>query len=205
MQNLDERDEIIIEAAVDEFAHSGFHNANMEAIANVAGVGKGTLYRRFKSKQHLFFSIFKKGFDDFIKVVKQINPELSVMEQIEEYCDVFIRVFRKSSNIIKLFIHEQSKILEGIDEDLLPFIHQTNDTLTEFWINMVKKWQEENPAAEKKDPEYLGIILSFMFRAVYMMPVSIYGDESITDESIQKLKEYFLDILFNGAFTIKTL
>jgi AcrR family transcriptional regulator len=201
VDHLDERDKAIIEVGVAEFARNGFHNANMDRIADDAGVGKGTLYRRFKSKQHLFFSIFKKGFDDFIRVVNSIDPDLSVQDQVSEYCDIFVRIFRDRTGLVKLFIHEQSKILEGIDEDLIPFTRQTNDALTDFWVRMAYKWQSDNTDAEKKNPDLLGQMLSFIFRAVYILPVSIHEAGEISEESIITAKQYFMDVLFRGAFT----
>ena len=47
----------IIEAAVIVFSRKGFHRAKVEEIAEVAGVGKGTVYEYFKSKKELFLEM----------------------------------------------------------------------------------------------------------------------------------------------------
>lgn len=47
--------EKILEAAVREFARHGFKKASVEAIAEHAGVGKGTIYLAAETKEDLFY------------------------------------------------------------------------------------------------------------------------------------------------------
>ena len=48
----------IIEQAMVVFARAGYNATTMEAIAASAGIGKGTVYEYFKSKQELFLACF---------------------------------------------------------------------------------------------------------------------------------------------------
>ena len=50
------RREEILEAAVRLFARHGYPEADMQVLADTLGVGKGTLYRYFPSKQELFLA-----------------------------------------------------------------------------------------------------------------------------------------------------
>ena len=47
----------LIEAAAKVFASHGFTDTRMSSIADEAGVGKGTLYEYFDSKEALFFAV----------------------------------------------------------------------------------------------------------------------------------------------------
>ena len=49
---------VIIEAAIRVFARLGFANTKMLHIAEAAGIGKGTIYEYFKSKDELFVAVF---------------------------------------------------------------------------------------------------------------------------------------------------
>ena len=49
----------IIEAAAQIFAKNGFSGTIMAEIAHCAGIGKGTIYEYFKSKEELFFAVFE--------------------------------------------------------------------------------------------------------------------------------------------------
>src|SRR4051794_40675283 len=50
------RREEILEAAVRLFAEHGYPETDMQVLADTLGVGKGTLYRYFPSKQDLFLA-----------------------------------------------------------------------------------------------------------------------------------------------------
>jgi len=54
-----ERENQIIEAAAQVFAKKGFSGTVMAEIATCAGIGKGTIYEYFKSKEELFFAVFE--------------------------------------------------------------------------------------------------------------------------------------------------
>ena len=49
----------IIRAAAEVFAKKGFARTVMADIALQAGIGKGTTYEYFKSKEDLFFAVFQ--------------------------------------------------------------------------------------------------------------------------------------------------
>jgi AcrR family transcriptional regulator len=54
-----EKESRIIKAAANVFSRRGFANAVMADIAAEAGIGKGTIYEYFKSKDDLFFTVFE--------------------------------------------------------------------------------------------------------------------------------------------------
>jgi len=55
----------ILAAALQVFAEKGFHNAKIEEIAQVAQVGKGTVYEYFQSKNQLFQEMLIAGVTAF--------------------------------------------------------------------------------------------------------------------------------------------
>src|SRR6266481_8699711 len=59
-----EKEEQILRAAAVVFAARDFHEVLMEDVAAEAGVGKGTLYRYFPTKDDLFFSTILSGLEE---------------------------------------------------------------------------------------------------------------------------------------------
>lgn len=51
--------QLIIETAASVFARKGFYGTVMADVAKLAGIGKGTIYEYFPSKEDLFFSVFE--------------------------------------------------------------------------------------------------------------------------------------------------
>lgn len=56
--NKDEKKIKILKAALDVFSEKGFRTARMADVAEVADMGKGTIYEYFRSKQDLFMELF---------------------------------------------------------------------------------------------------------------------------------------------------
>jgi AcrR family transcriptional regulator len=47
----------VLQVAIEVFAAEGFHGADVQVIADRAGVGKGTVYRCFPTKEHLIAAV----------------------------------------------------------------------------------------------------------------------------------------------------
>ncbi|MFM8439647.1 MAG: TetR/AcrR family transcriptional regulator, partial [Candidatus Kapaibacterium sp.] len=50
--------DLLVRAAVTVFSQKGFHAAKMQEIADAAGVGKGTMYEYFDTKDELFLAVY---------------------------------------------------------------------------------------------------------------------------------------------------
>ncbi len=72
MQRPDERKrQVIVECASKLFASLPFHKVTLDDIAAKAGVGKGTLYVYFPSKEELFSAIVREGFGQIVDQLKR--------------------------------------------------------------------------------------------------------------------------------------
>jgi AcrR family transcriptional regulator len=54
-----EKKEKIIKAAITIFAQTGYTGTRIAEVAEAAGIGKGTIYEYFRSKEDLFFATFE--------------------------------------------------------------------------------------------------------------------------------------------------
>jgi AcrR family transcriptional regulator len=61
----------ILRAAAQVLAEQGYQAATVDAIAERAGIGKGTVYEYFRNKQELFFAVF----DDYIASMERVARE----------------------------------------------------------------------------------------------------------------------------------
>lgn len=81
--------DMILEAAYDLFLNKGYWDTKIIDIAEKAGIGKGTVYEYFSSKDDIFFELFKTkvaaGYDTMSELpAKQIDCE----NKIKEYLDI---------------------------------------------------------------------------------------------------------------------
>jgi AcrR family transcriptional regulator len=64
----------ILDAATALFAANPFHEVKLDAVAATAGVGKGTLYLYWRSKEELYLAVIRRG---FANVLDRIRRELA--------------------------------------------------------------------------------------------------------------------------------
>jgi AcrR family transcriptional regulator len=67
----DERRELVLEAALQEFAFHGLHGTSAEAIALRAGISQPYLFRLFGTKRELFLAVVDAGFDWVLAAIRE--------------------------------------------------------------------------------------------------------------------------------------
>jgi AcrR family transcriptional regulator len=65
----------ILQAAEKHFAAGRYHEVTLEHICKSAGVGKGTVYRYFEDKEHLFFQVIISGLDELVESVAKLAEQ----------------------------------------------------------------------------------------------------------------------------------
>ena len=81
--------DMILDAAYDLFINKGYLDTKIIDIADAAGIGKGTVYEYFESKDAIFFELFKTkvaaGYDSLSEL---LNKDLPSEKKIKEYLDI---------------------------------------------------------------------------------------------------------------------
>ncbi|EHQ88605.1 TetR/AcrR family transcriptional regulator [Desulfosporosinus youngiae] len=78
----------ILDAAIEAFAESGFHQCQVNKIARLAGVADGTIYLYFKSKEDILIKVFQ---DRMGKFIAGMSRELSRCKTTEERLETIVR------------------------------------------------------------------------------------------------------------------
>jgi AcrR family transcriptional regulator len=81
-QKSDDKREAILAAASVEFGERDFHQVLMDDVSARAGVGKGTLYRYFPTKEELFIATVFRGIDEFHEQFLRVFAEEAPIEKI---------------------------------------------------------------------------------------------------------------------------
>ncbi|MEN6327452.1 MAG: TetR/AcrR family transcriptional regulator [Syntrophomonas sp.] len=109
--------ELIIEAAVQVFSSKGYHNTRMEEIANVAGIGKGTIYEYFKSKLQLFQEMLGDGLRVYYDNFDPENMEqMPVAERLRMIFETHIRFCRDHKDLTRILFWDTDVIDEELRE-----------------------------------------------------------------------------------------
>ncbi|NLY53911.1 MAG: TetR/AcrR family transcriptional regulator [Firmicutes bacterium] len=106
MEQLDKR-QLILAAAGDVFATQGYHRATIEQIAEKAGVGKGTVYLYFKSKQGLFDALLLEGSEWMLKSSREVlSKSDDPLERIRMLIQLHLQIIKRNHPLMRMIIQE---------------------------------------------------------------------------------------------------
>jgi len=107
----------ILTAAFHVFAEKGYHNAKIEEIAQVAQVGKGTVYEYFQSKNQLFQEMLKAEMTAFEHTLtEKLESEESTRGKLVILIEKNIELGNDYRPLAKIAFME-TNILEGTFRD----------------------------------------------------------------------------------------
>jgi len=177
----------ILEAAKIEFAKKGFHGTLVSDIADRAGVGKGTIYRYFPSKEDLFGSIINsqlKSFENRIKLaIDTGNDEVDILKHIAR---IHFKEYRASKEVIEILVMEGLNKIGDIKQHFKKGILKIKEMVAEVIERGInnKKFRDIDP--EKTAFVFLGLIWTILKHGIV-----------IEDEDVEK--KYF-DVIFELVF-----
>ena len=99
----------ILETAAAVFAEHGFANTQVQAIADRLGVGNGTVYRYFPTKERLFVATVEKGLHELAGAMDRVmETPFDPIRQLEMAVLEYLRFFHRRPEMVELFIQERA-------------------------------------------------------------------------------------------------
>lgn len=147
-QYLQSRREQILDAAVKVFGKKGFAGANVADVAEAAGIGKGTVYLYFKSKEDIFSAILEER--SFIPYLAHIttNDQISLEAALTEIATEYIRRAVDYLPILRMTIMEAGRFPDHAEQVYRNIVHRGSEILAAFLTAQMqagKIRQLENP------------------------------------------------------------
>ena len=135
----------ILSVAIKVFARRGYRNTDVQEIADLVGIGKGTIYRAFGTKEGLFFAAVDQCMQRLNESMGCDDPDLPVCQspaqRLEEKILAFLRFFEENEELIELLIQERSE-----------FRDRKSHSYTRNWLSNSPRWRERTarwaPGAE---------------------------------------------------------
>jgi TetR/AcrR family transcriptional regulator len=121
-----EKQEAILQAALDEFIEYGYDMASTNRIVERAGIAKGTLFKYFSSKEELFFYLNDK-------IADEIKPQVYIMdEEIPEGLFEALKLITMKKATIKYrFPREYALVLQMVKNTSHPVYRKLLEKYTE--------------------------------------------------------------------------
>jgi AcrR family transcriptional regulator len=181
----------IIQAAIETFSEKGFAASSTSEIAQKAGVAEGTIFRHYKTKKDLLFSIVAPMMAKLIApfVLKDFNKVLhSSYPKYEDFLRAVVKnrmeFARNNLPIIKIMLHElpfQSELFSQFKEQIASKIFSRLK-------DIVEHFQNEGQIASMPSNVVVRLsittLIGFLFARFFFLPEVNWDEEQEIEYSI---------------------
>jgi len=104
----------ILDSARDVFFREGFMLANVDEVANRAGVAKGTLYRYFESKVDLYVAVLAENGMAFVEKMREVaKEEANAVDKLRTLGDFYLDHWTEHRDYFQIFWAIDNQALIG--------------------------------------------------------------------------------------------
>jgi AcrR family transcriptional regulator len=124
----------IIAAAIGVFAQRGFHATKMEHIAAAAGIGKGTIYEYFSTKDELFLAVYDYWMDSYEAAMQRAAEQHAgdPLATADALIETAIAFYQEHAAYAPILLEFWAHALRSDDQHFLERIRQMKQTLGEI-------------------------------------------------------------------------
>lgn len=92
--------ERLLEAATHVFGACG-REAKLDAVARQAGVGIGTLYRHFPTREALFQAVYRREVDQLVELAQRLERDSAPMEALRQWLHANVRLVAAKKGMVE--------------------------------------------------------------------------------------------------------
>jgi AcrR family transcriptional regulator len=199
-----QKEQAILTAAVQEFGQVGYQ-ASTDKIAELAGVSKGSVFRYFNNKQHLYYKAVQRAIDTIMAVV-----DFSVWTDSKDLVSMIIRATKYKTELSHQFPNEFGLLMRVYTSDSYvpkPMRDRVTKMFTELETNLMHTVIEATishlnlrPGLDHEDVQvYLTMFLATLSQTIQQYFEKHPDVKKIEDMSdiIDQVKSY-MDMLEHG-------
>jgi len=179
----------IFDCGKELFSAKGFKKTNIKEIAEKAGIGVGTFYNYYVSKEQLFIEIYKKENE------KLKHRLIETLDLTQEPVQLVGRLLRENQEAIQAnpilkewynrdFYKELEKHYR--DED-----GRSMDSVREFFLDLLRSWKRQGLLRDDIDEELLPVFFDSL------VCIDMHKEE-IGIEHFPKVMQYLIEFIING-------
>jgi AcrR family transcriptional regulator len=134
----------ILSAAEKVFAAKGFFTTKMSDIAQKAEFGTGTLYKYFKSKEDLYFTLIDEKMEEINQLVKAVfSQKTTSIEKIKRVLRLLFEFIEKNRDFFRIYISERNRFEWTMKDDLGKAIYEKMVTFIKILSEVLKQGIKE--------------------------------------------------------------
>lgn len=185
-----QRREQILKKASSVFAEIGFRRTDLQEIADQLGIGKGTIYRNFSSKEELFLSAVHYGIE---RLQQNMRETLSTNDSPTQVMTVglkaYLAFFDKNPEVAELLIQERAEFKQKEKPTYFEFLEDNISTWENYFDALLPSGEEKRLSGKSITNILSNLVYGTMFTNLFR------GRQQTLDEEIQDLLTFILSSL----------
>lgn len=160
--------EEILSAAEKVFAAKGFFLTTMSDIAREAEFGTGTLYKYFRSKEELYFTLIDEKAEEINRLVKEeLSQGNPAVERIKKALELQFEFFERNRDFFRIYISERNRFEWTVKDELGKGLHEKMVAYINILAEVMRQGIERNEFRSMSPLDLahalVGIVNSFVF------------------------------------------
>ena len=188
----EQRQEEILDAAVELFARHGYSETDIQVLADTLGVGKGTIYRHFPSKQDLFLAAVDR-------VIRQLHQRLNErtadvadpLERIIQGVRAYLGFFTEHPELAELLIQERAQFKDRKKPTYFAYRERNVERWRAMYRALMDEGRVRQMPAERIADVFGDLLYGSMFTNYFNGP----------RKSLEEQAADIIDIVFHGILT----
>jgi AcrR family transcriptional regulator len=196
----------IFRNAAAEFARYGYHKANVNSIAQRAGIGKGSIYLYFIDKRDLYYSTFKEAARVQEGIFDSIERlDLDPIVKIERVFEESLKAFPQYRNMFRMYFDVGTS---GDNRSLADIAQLLEKRSADFFIKILTEGIQKGQIRKDLPVPYAAYVLDSVYSSFFSSLACSYQGErfwiftqdklSCDKGNIKQHVHFILDVLGAG-------
>lgn len=183
--------ETILETATCFFAKKGYKSTDVQDVADSLGMGKGTIYRAFSTKEALFLACCDRAMEKLETFVHDaIVSEGDPIQRIRLGIEMYILFFKKHPELVELFVQERAECKTRQFSTYLAHRAKRNTD----WKNLFTELQKEGKVRHVHPDTIIDTITTLLYGIMF---TSIFQED---EQSFVEQSKASIDMILYGIF-----
>jgi AcrR family transcriptional regulator len=189
-----EKQGMIIDAALEVFREKGYANARMANIARRAEVSYGLVYHYFGSKEVLFDLIVESWWNELYSMIdREISSDVPFPEKLVNIIKFFLDTYGQKPNLIAIFVSEVCRST----------VYHTEEGLSRFlkFFSLCEEIMVQGQQSKFLNTEFPPHHLTYIFYGAIetFISVMVLGKEPLTKKRQERATNAILRVFIDGA------
>ncbi len=151
----------ILESAREVFFRDGFMPANLDEVAQKAGVAKGTLYRYFDNKAELYVAVLSENGETFERKMREtLSPKLSPADQVRRTGRFYFQHWMTNREYFQIFwALENEPVIGELPPAVVEQVTRLWEQCLRLLADVIERGIREGAFAPSTDPWEVANIL----------------------------------------------